>query len=232
MIQTANLLKENHAGKDGILFQVGSTGDFLDGETAGTISLITAAECIHWFGDYPRFFKQSALILSPHGVLAYWFYTDPKIVGFSGPSNDEDKDVLLERAMDIYRKFVYEDPNGLGPHWEQPGRGILKDYCKEVNESIPHDLYTDIVIKQYEPESGSAPSDVLDMKIGGLPFVYFMNNFKTSSAFHKFGNGDTAKQDAFIEDLAATLEKELGWDRNKTIVDISFGTGYTFMRRK
>ncbi|KAF6062664.1 Methyltransferase domain family protein [Candida albicans] len=92
-----------------------------------SIDLITAAQCIHWFQDYNSFFQNCHQLLK----------------------NDTGRDTQVK--YQVYNKYVYDDDNYIGQYWEQPGRNILKHFCQQVNEKIPRDLYTDIVINTFKP---------------------------------------------------------------------------------
>lgn len=239
MIQTANSLKAKKleelsiSDENRIDFEVCAVEDFE--APPSSFDLITAAECIHWFKDYSKFFSAAALQLKTNGVLAYWFYVDPVIVSFEGP-HDASKRVqeLLRQASSIYMKFVYDDPQYLKKHWEQPGRNILSDYLQKVDSNIPTDLFTDIKIQKYHPtfDRKLSPSEK-DLRIIGekVTLVDYVNYLSTYSLFHNYSEL-TNKGPELWELIVSTFEKELGWNRNKTLIDICWHTGYTFMRKK
>ena len=148
MIETANSLIEKNLQTLGInnptltlriKFITGSVEEFVkqqqqnkDHSVASTlepnsIDLITAAQCIHWFQDYDSFFQNChQLLKNDTGVLAYFFYNDPKIVEFLGPAREDiPKEEILKLSYQVYNKYVYDDDNYIGQYWEQPGRNIL-----------------------------------------------------------------------------------------------------------
>lgn len=239
MVSTANLLikkrsEELGVSSDRITFKTGAVESFLyekqDEIRKNSIDLITAAQCIHWFQDYDKFFESSAQLLKSGGTLAYFFYVDPVITNFDG--NSENKGEILAKAAKIYNKYVYEDPNWIGSHWEQPGRGILANLCVEVNKHIPSDLYNDVKINTYLPSDGKPiTAEDLDLKKTGITLFDFMDYMGTYSALHAF-DSKTNKRAEFLEAFLSELERECGFDRNETKIDIIWNTGYTFMKRK
>ncbi|KAI5951944.1 hypothetical protein KGF54_005019 [Candida jiufengensis] len=244
MIETANSLKIerlkdlNISDTNRINFKVGSVEEFVNNQQSGiepnSVDLITAAQCIHWFEDYDSFFENSSKLLKKGGTLAYFYYIDPMIIDFQGPSNSNNKDEMLDKVYKLYLKYAYDDPNLIGPHWEQPGRNILKHYCEEVNSHIPKDIYDDIEIKTFTTTvSSKLPSDDtdLDMKKLNISIKEYLGYFETYSGFHNYkektGNVDLLQKE-FLNDLLELT----GWDLEKTKIDLVYNTGYTFMRKK
>lgn len=220
-----------------IKFKTGSAESFVNLETKGiennSIDLIVAAQCIHWFQDYSKFYKSCASLLKQGGTLAYWYYVDPIVIDFQGPSKGEKKDVL-KKAFQIYNKYVYDDPNYIGPHWEQPGRNIIKNLCVEVNEPIPRDLYSDIKIQTYVPDfDGNIKPTEEDLVLEKLNMLIndFIDYLHTYSGFHNYKEA-TGDKDDLVELFLNECETELGWEREKTRIDIVWRTGYTFMKKK
>lgn len=243
MIDTAkSLISErceqmNISDTSRINFKVGAAEDFVKQENEefakNSVDLIVAAQCIHWFQDLDSFYGSCASLLKKGGTLAYWYYVDPIIIDFLGPPKG-DKIDTMKKAIEIYNKYVYEDPKYMGPHWEQPGRNILRDLCVKVNDAIPKDLYTDIAIKTYCPDfdGNLKPSDndlVLErLKISINDFLAYV---LTYSGYHNFKEvtGDKCN---LAELFISEWESELGWDRNETTIDIVWRSGYTFMKKK
>lgn len=234
MIETANELKPKRLNEMGISdasrikFGVSAVEDF--NAPPELYDLITAAQCIHWFKDYDTFFDGAAKLLKPGGTLAYWYYCDPVFADFSGPSDTtRSKLEITKAALELYHKFVYEDPKWLGPHWEQPGRSILKNYLVEVDKHIPSS-FKDVKINKYNPGERPLTDDDLLLSQKAVPFGQFTNYLSTYSSFHNYAEA-TGDKDGFLESFVRTFEKELGWDREKTLVDIEWFTGYTFARK-
>lgn len=239
MVETANSLVSKRCKEMEVVdlsrinFKSGAVEDLIYQEPReipeNSVDLLTAAQCIHWFKDYDSFFANSAKLLKSGGTLAYFFYIDPIIVDFSGPSNG-DKAALLKKSSEIYQRLVYEDPQYIGPHWEQPGRSILTNFCTEVNLHIPTSLYEDIEINTFTPVNGKASPTDLDMKKEGIPLSTFIDYLSTYSGFHNFKDA-TGDKVGFLSVYLTLLEEELGWDRNSTTIDLVWKTGYTAMRK-
>lgn len=235
MVATAtSLIKERCAElgveSNRISFKAGAVEDFLKEPREienNSVDLITAAQCIHWFQDYDSFFRSAGELLKPGAVLAYFYYVDPVITAVNGTANSE---AVLEKANELFEKFVYEDPSKLGPHWEQPGRNYLRKHLAETNKHIPKELYKDAVINVYDPLKRAITLEDLDMKKEGITLDDFMDYLSTFSSFHNFqkAGGNTEE---LIEQWLKEFEA-LGWDRKSTKIDLTWKTGYTFLTRK
>lgn len=239
MIESANELKEDRLRQMGI---DDSTRIHFEEAAVETLQkdpesfdLITAAECIHWFQDLDSFFAKAAAMLKPNGVLAYWYYVDPVFVGFSGP-HDETRSAgeINQAATDIYARFAYGDPKWLRDHWEQPGRSVLRDFLRSVDKHIPQNLFKDVKIRKFIPDPRRpvefAHDDLqLEKKLISLSaFIKYMTTF---SSYHNYVEATGDKQ-GFEEAVTTAFEKELGFDRSHTTVDIVWYLGYTFLRKK
>lgn len=239
MIEGANKLKADRLEQMGITdadrisFQVSAVEDFE--APPESFDLITCAECIHWFKDYDAFFASAAKQLRPGGVLAYWYYVDPVVVDFEGPyDTSRSKVEIRDAAMQLYRRFVYEDPQYLGPCWEQPGRGLLQNFLVEVDKHIPYSLYKDVVINKFTPTSdGNTVHKDTDLILERKDITLgdFTNYLSTYSSFHNYRD-KTGQDGEFLDLFTSTLEKELGWDREKTKLSLDWYTGYTFLRKR
>lgn len=239
MIETANKVKHKKLQELGIddakriEFQVSAVEDFE--APASSFDLITAAECIHWFKNYPKFFEAAARQLRPNGVLAYWYYIDPVVVGFEGPHDTtRSPQQIRSRAFEIYQKYVYDDPKYLGPHWDSPGRDILREQLVEVDSYVPKDLFTDVKVQKYQPSTdGELQLTDADLHLvrEKISLMDFANYISTYSLFHNYSEA-TKKGAEFLELMVKQFEEELGWDRQETLLDLHWNSGYTFMRKK
>lgn len=246
MVETANSLidertKQLGVDKSRISFKTGAVEDFLDSKSQdiqqNSVDLITAAQCIHWFQDFPKFFENSYKILKQGGTLAYFFYCDPIIVDYHiKDANIDSKTKLanLEQAKQLYNKYIYDDPNFVGPHWEQPGRNILKFLLQDVNKAIPEDLYDDVIINNFLPdiETGAikpGPQD-LNLTKENISIEELLNYLYTYSGYHNFKEKTGDKVNVY-QQLTNEYKTLLGWDENTTI-DIVWNTGYTFLTKK
>ncbi|KAK7684020.1 hypothetical protein QCA50_012996 [Cerrena zonata] len=228
MIETANSLKAARLEEMGIENQE-SINLAIELES---VDLITAAQCIHWFDDHELFFRKAYKLLKPGGVLAYWYYIDPVITDFSnGQTIDADsKAEILRKLDDLYHKYVYQDPKLMGPHWEQPGRDILKHELESVNAKIPRDLYVDIQRSKFRPSTDSVPKEQdLDIVKSNTDLKAFENYIGTYSGYHNYKQA-TGDPHNLIESLMREMESLIG-DRSTTRIDLTFNTGYVFMRK-
>lgn len=239
MIDGANKLKKARLQELGIddesriNFEVSAVEDFQ--APPESFDLIACAECIHWFSDYDTFFASAAKQLRPGGVLAYWYYVDPVVVDFEGPyDTSRSKVEIKDAAMRLYRRLVYLDPDYLGPCWDQPGRFILQNFLVEVDKHIPYSLYEDVVINKYTPTSdGKTVHKDTDLQLRREKITLgdFRNYLSTYSSFHNYRD-KTGKDDEFLDFFVSTMEKELGWDKEKTKLDLDWYTGYTFLKKQ
>lgn len=238
MIKTANSLvgkKLEDLGIDDasrISFQVSAVEDFE--APPESFDLITCAECIHWFKDYDTFFRSAASQLTPGGVLAYWYYVDPVIVSFSGSSTSALSDVAIkDKAMEIYRKYVYADPAYLGPHWEQPGRFKLQNFLVETDKHIPNSLFKDVKTKKYVPRTlgdVTFADDDLQLFRKEIKLQDFSNYLSTYSSYHAYSENNNGPE--LLEKIVSEMESQLGWNRDTTLLDIEWYAGYTFMTKR
>ncbi|KAK6913721.1 Methyltransferase type 11 [Dillenia turbinata] len=74
-----------------------------------TIDVITVAQAVHWF-DLSTFYQEAKCVLKrPHGVMAVWCYTNPRV----------------NKTMDqIFDRFYAKD---CGPYWDMTGIGLIDD---------------------------------------------------------------------------------------------------------
>lgn len=240
MVDTANDLakercKELQVSPSRIKFIAGHAETFVKSPNneirKNGVDLITCAECLHWFGSYPSFFKACHHLLKPGGTLAYWYYRDPIVVSISGDTRDNDFE-LMSRINSLYLKYVYEDDAYLGPYWENPGRDILYNMYRDINKHIPNDLFTDIIIRSYVPEPSLYPGDD-DLKLvkKNISIDDFVHYIKTYSAYHSYKKKTDDKEQIF-EKFKQDITKGTGIDPKNPVLTIIWHTGYTFMKKK
>lgn len=244
MVKTAEELKNERlkeldiGNSDRIRFRTGSVESQIYSGLyeikEGSVDLITAAQCIHWFKDYDIFFKAAAKLLKPGGVIAYWYYVDPVITSFSGPSS-VDKETALKNAYDIYHKYVYDDPEYIGQHWENPGRQIIKEFYVDVDKHIPEQLYDYKLINKLELKPGALkdPSENQDLVLRreSIKLKDLEGYLLTYSGYHNYKEATNDEKD-FTGSYFAELEKVNGWNRDETTIDLVWNTGYTFITKR
>lgn len=234
MIKTCNDLKSDRCkqlgieDKSRISFML---GDFDNLPKNETFDLVTAAQCLHWAKDHPQFFAAIYEIINPGGVLAYWYYVDAIFVDFESNLPKAEKAKILQKAKDIYFKYVYDDPEYLGPHWEQPGRNILKYGFKDINKYIPRDKFVDIKINNYVADFDNyIPPGDLDLCLVKHD-VGISSMEKYLSTYSSYHNYQSSKQNpTAIEDYLKELKQETGWTDN-TKLTMVWNTGYTLLRK-
>lgn len=243
MIDTANsLIKErcdqlNIKDSTCLSFESGSAESLASNENVkNSIDLVTVAEAIHWFTDWPKFFGACYNILKPGGTLAYWIYADPVIADFKGPCiSSISKCEIMQKTMAVYDKYTYSDPKYIGPYWNQPGRRILQDMCVLTDEAIPMDLFEDVVKRTFILEPGKAQygSENHDLVLNrkGILIDEYVDYLTTYSGFYSYKEAtgdDKLLRNVFVEEIL----RETGWDREITRLDLVWNTKYVFMRRK
>ncbi|CCE83003.1 Piso0_002776 [Millerozyma farinosa CBS 7064] len=240
MVDTANDLieercKELQISPSRIKFITGDAETFIESSNdeirKDGVDLITCAQCLHWFGSYPSFFKACHQLLKSGGTLAYWYYRDPIVVSISDYAKGNDTE-LISRINRLYLKYVYEDEAYLGPYWENPGRDILYNMYRDINKRIPEDLFTDNIIMTYVPKPGLYPGDE-DLKLvkKDISIVDFVHYIETFSAYHSYKDktGDTEN---ILEKFKQEATRGTEIDVKDPILTIIWHTGYTFMKKK
>lgn len=232
MIKTCNdLIKERCeslgiSDSKRISFNVGDL-DNLDTLTEGKYDLIVGAQCLHWSKNFDQLFKKIYKLLKPNGVFAYWYYVDPIVTNASGKNDLQ----TLEKAKQIYFKYMYDDENLVGPHWEQPGRSIIKNYYKEIDDKIPS-MFKDVKINNYEVDlkNFEKPTEGEDLVLvkENINIDQLFNYVSTYSGLHNYLEANPESK--VIEDYANELKSETGWTED-TSIDLVWNTGYTLVRK-
>lgn len=215
MVERANTIKhEKLSPSDAarISFQVANVSDWND----NNVDLITVAQAIHWF-DTAKFFHQAYQALSPGGVLAYYYYVDPVIKGVAN----------ADKANALYHRYVYGEDT-IGPHWEQPGRSILANMCRDVNQGISPKEFTNVEQHIYEAEEREPTDKDMVMTREGVVVDDLFNYIRTYLGYHNF-EAETGKGEDVLKQFADDLN-QLGIT-DTTKFDLVWNTGYTFMTR-
>ena len=79
--------------------------------------MVVAGQAAHWF-DYGKVWPELSRTVRRGGTLAFWGYKD---------------NVFVEHpaASKVLDRYCYGEGT-MGPYWEQPGRGILRDLYRVV----------------------------------------------------------------------------------------------------
>ncbi|KAL5601046.1 hypothetical protein BROUX41_005875 [Berkeleyomyces rouxiae] len=115
--------------------------------------MAVAGQSAHWFSNAAAL-NEIARIVRRGGTFAFWGYNDNIIVSYPA-------------ATAVFHDFLYR-PNGevapgmhsMGRYWEQPGRGILRDYLEQV--VLPQEHWSEVTREIYRPDLATCevrPSD-------------------------------------------------------------------------
>lgn len=170
MVERARRLKREDPDKfSRVSFEVSPADKFEFSPTnrvgIKSVDMITAVECAHWF-DFDRFQKAAASNLRKGGTLAIWGYSDaffpeyPKI------------DALI-------MELTYDENDGCGKYWDQPGRNILRDMYRGLH--LDTKLFTDIDEQYYTADEIRSKEHV-----NGEPVPFFMSTFVTLGQYQEF----------------------------------------------
>lgn len=191
-----------------------SPGESLSFIEDGSVDLVTAAQCIHWF-DHDRFFKEIERVLKPGGTLAFWGYADPV---FGIPEADE-----------MISQFTYDDPTKLGPYWEQPGRNIVRGLLKEVVP--PNEYFQDHKVYEHRPGLANKGQQLSPLQIQrDVPLEFYHKYITTWSSYHRWKKSHPSSED--ISDVfVKELEAKFNWNP-KTVVHIEWLTVLKLAKKK
>ncbi|CAR26529.1 hypothetical protein ZYGR_0H03430 [Zygosaccharomyces rouxii] len=130
-----------------------------------SLDLITAVECVHWF-DFDKFQRAAASNLRKGGTFAMWGYSDAFFPEY--PKIDS-----------LIINLTYDENNGLGKYWDQPGHSILRNMYKDLH--LDTNLFTDI-------EEAFFMEDEIRSKehVKSEPVPFFMSKFVTLSQYQEF----------------------------------------------
>ncbi|KAH7391611.1 putative Trans-aconitate 3-methyltransferase [Cadophora sp. MPI-SDFR-AT-0126] len=100
----------------------------------GELDMAVAGQAAHWF-DYSRVWGELSRTVRKGGTVAFWGYKDNVFVDYP-------------RATRILDKYCY-GKDKMGPFWEQPGRGILRNLLRDIVP--PESEWEDVQRVEYEP---------------------------------------------------------------------------------
>ncbi|KAH8804920.1 Trans-aconitate methyltransferase-like protein [Xylogone sp. PMI_703] len=163
--QTQSMTKEVN-----VTFRSGPAEN-LDFISDGELDMVVAGQAAHWF-DFSKVWPAISRKLRKGGTVAFFGYKDNLLVDYP-------------QATKIYDHFCYgATKDTLGPYWEMPGRGILRDRYRAIVP--PECLFGDVRRLEYEPDvkgpnSGSLGERLMfkKVKLGEL-----QEYTRTFSSFH------------------------------------------------
>jgi trans-aconitate 3-methyltransferase len=144
----------------------------------GSLDMVVAGQAAHWF-DYSKVWPELSKKVRRGGTLAFWGYKDNVFVEHPAASKVLDWYCYGEKTM--------------GPFWEQPGRGILREKYRAIVP--PESEWEDVVRVEYEPGlegKGTGKGEVLmrgRMKLGEAE-----GYLRTFSAFHNWRDGNKERK--------------------------------------
>ncbi|QPG72826.1 hypothetical protein FOA43_000128 [Brettanomyces nanus] len=182
----------------------------------GTVDLVVAAECVHWF-QWDKWLTEMNRVLKEGGTLAYFAYCDPVFVGNS-------------KMDEIYERFTCESGELVGPYWQQPGRSRLRHLCKELNDIVLADgRFTDVRVEYYEPLKNPSKKEKMVIE-RNYTMEAFMKYVDTWSASHRWNMAHNGKDENAAETFYKIVHQELGWTK-QTEFPVSWKTMYVFARK-
>ncbi len=109
----------------------------LDSFGDGSIDMVISSQAAHWF-DYSKVWPMLKRKMRAGGTLAFLGYKENVFVKYP-------------RTTQVLNHYLYDpDVDFMGPHWEQPGRNILRDLFRAI---VPPETYfEDVQRREYEPK--------------------------------------------------------------------------------
>lgn len=217
--------------EDNVTFIQGYAED-LDSFGDGSIDMVISSQAAHWF-DFIKVWPMLKRKMRTDGTLAFLGYKE---------------NVILKhpKATKVLHHYSF-DPKAdlMGPHWEQPGRDILKDNFRTI---VPPEAdFDDIKRLEYLPkmldsETGPLGERVMhmSMKLGEIE-----DYARTFSAFYRWraahpenkskaqgGQGDLV--DEMIEKMVEVEPewKSQGFEWRDIVVESEWGSVILLARRK
>ncbi|RFU26376.1 hypothetical protein B7463_g9973, partial [Scytalidium lignicola] len=142
--QAQAMTKEENA-----TFRSGSAED-LDFIPDGELDMIVAGQAAHWF-NYTKVWPAISRKLRKGGTVAFFGYKDNLLVDYP-------------RATKVFDHYCYgPTKDTMGPYWEMPGRGILRDRYRSIVP--PEDQFQDVQRLEYEPDVRGPNSGTLGERL-------------------------------------------------------------------
>lgn len=203
--------------------------------TPHSIDVVTAAQSIHWAETSKWLDCMKKILVKGTGVLAYWGYVDPVFTKINGTTEHN------KTANDFFELFVYDDKDALGPHWQQPGRNILRGLYKDINAAVLKDTasWKDCVVCSRDPskddgcevtktgEAIDVDKEALKMTRRGTVenYVNYVNTWSSSYKWNQLHSEAEQANKLFYE----RLRELISWSLQDEI-EIEFKSVYTFCK--
>lgn len=206
-------ISDKHKGR--IEFKVSPGEDLRDVvPKSSSVDVLICAEALHWIKHEP-FFQEAARVLKPGGTLAFWGYIEPRFVDF--PEADK-----------IYEKYVFEDPQYMGPCWIQPGKDFLRYFFDDVHP--PESEFKDIEKWDYYPEKKQKRTAYFlgDDKYTMQKFRGYLGSF---SAVHTWRKRNPNATVDIVDLMISEMKETCAWT-DDTEINTEWGTTYIFARKR
>lgn len=166
----------------------------------GSVDMITAGECVHWF-DWEKWPLEVSRLLRSQGTVCYFEYTDPVLVDY--PEIQQEIDYM-----------IYEDETFLEPYWIQPATSRFRMFLQGLSDHFKNDPdFTDVKVVRYDSIVDKDTSDKLVITRNWTPKQY-IDSINTWSASHTWNQ----THDVTAGDMVYNRMKELtGWKEEPTL---------------
>ena len=186
----------------------------------GTIDLVIAAECAHWF-DWEKWLDEMARVLKPSGTLVFFSYCDPVFP-------DE------PQLNKIYDDFTYTNPKFIAKYWQQPGRNHLRTLNRKLNDALSRDdRFENVKIRYYDPTSDDpSMSNAKDKMTIRKTYTLeqFCNYVDTWSASHEWNNAHIEEGTTAGHEMFKLITQATNWNE-KSQLTLDWRTVYAFSKR-
>lgn len=182
----------------------------------GSVDLVTAAECVHWF-DWDKWLTEMVRVIKKDGTLAFFSYVDPIFIDYP-------------ELQEFYEETVYESGDFLGPYWQQPGRGYLRGKNKLINEIVlKDDRFYDVKVVYYDPLVDTAGLDDKMVISKDWTVQTYLDYIDTWSSSHNWNQAHPGRDASEL--LYQELKRRTGWKKEQKI-RIAWQSVYCFARVK
>lgn len=192
--------------EENVSFYQGNAED-LDSFGDGSIDMIISSQAAHWF-DYKKVWPVLQRKMRTGGTLAFLGYKENVFLNHP-------------KATKVLHHYSYEPgADHMSPHWEQPGRDILRDSLRTIVP--PETDFDDIKRLEYEPKMPNSDEGPLGERVmyKTLKLGEMEGYARTFSAFYgwkaahpeKKSKAEGGQGDLIDEMLEKMLEAEPEWN--------------------